>query len=497
MKKLLYIALAVAAISCSKEKPIIDNTPAEEPQDGMITVTFSASVNETKATVSDAGAFTWKTGDRIAVYDENSHKFYPFDLSSGNGENTATFTGQFDAADYKFTKAYYPGNPFDFSSTYENAETVTIPSLATHGPSNGLIPLFGEVTGAGTLSFDYLTAIVKVSVDRIPRNTQYAVLKATNNIAGTFDVNSKTITSNGSKEIALSTNGVTGPQTFIFPVPAGENAVTFELRDGLHGAVLFTTGSDKAKTVTFKAPSLYYNNVTVPVCVYVNYTEPWVDGQTPYIYFRGNEDESAGYDINWPGSVIPTSGDWDVSHLAIGYRKVAYDLASVNTNSSTKATLVVHINWENYLSGEPYGDLYRVEVPLVDITNDLFIMVRPVYSQATSKIYFRNWSTNGWITKVWAGYTDDFGGASITDAWPGTLLSSMSSEWLGRSQYPYITADSGKWIKFKGNNKPEGNGENPNDKFIEVKNNKNTLVTLRDDDNTTCFDFGIAEVIFN
>ena len=495
MKKILLFACAVAAIACAKEAPVQENTPVDENKTEMITVTFTASVNETKATVSDGGAFTWKTGDRIAVYDENTRKFYPFDLSSGNGENTATFSGQFDAADYKFTKAYYPGNPFDYSATYSNAEEVTIPSIATHS-TQGLIPLAGTVTGTGTLSFDYLTAVVKVSVDRIPRNTQYAVLKATNNIAGTFNLSSKTITSNGSKEIALNTNGVTGPQTFVFPVPAGSNAVTFELRDGLHGAALFTTGSENAKTVTFKAPSLYYNNVTVPVCVYVNYSEPWVDGETPYIYFRGNEAEAAGYDsgYGWPGSVIPSSGNYDVAHLAIGYRKVAYDLASVNTNSSTTATMVVHINWDNSASGEPYGDLYRIEVPNVDITNDLFITVRPVSSQGTSKIYFRNWSSNGWITKVWAAYNDNW--SNITDAWPGTSLDSMSSENLGRSQYPYITADSGRWIEFKGVNN-DGSAYNPNNKVVEVKDNKNTLVTLRDDDNTTAFDFGIAEVTFN
>ena len=72
----------------------------------------------------------------------------------------------------------------------------------------------------------------------------------------------------------------------------------------------------------------------------------------------------------------------------------------------------------------------------------------------------------------------------------------MSSEWLGRSQYPYITANSGKWIEFKGVNN-DGTAFNPNNKVVEVKNNKNTLVTLRDNDNTTAFDFGIAEVTFN
>ena len=100
----------------------------------------------------------------------------------------------------------------------------------------------------------------------------------------------------------------------------------------------------------------------------------------------------------------------------------------------------------------------------------------------------------GWIKKVWAGYTDDFGGGNITAAWPGTSLSSLSSEKLNdTTTYPYITADAGKWIKFKGVN-DNGTSSIKNDKYIEVKATKNTLVTLKDDDDTWTFDFGIATI---
>ena len=116
----------------------------------------------------------------------------------------------------------------------------------------------------------------------------------------------------------------------------------------------------------------------------------------------------------------------------------------------------------------------------------------PVTEQATSKVYVRNWTTDGWATKAAAGYTGDYGGASIF-AWPGTLISGLKTEYLDATCYSYFTADSGKKIWAKACN-DTGSSESPSDINIEIKNNKNTLLTLKDEDKSTAWDFGIAQI---
>ena len=489
MKKILVFAAALfAALSCTKEAPVQDNTPSDNGN--LVKVTFTASVDDTKAGISDAGAFTWHTGDQIAVFDAKTGTYYPFSLEGNGGTKIGTFSASLSGnATYQFNKAYYPCSLVTLNTAGQSADVITIPGSTTYCAEAGsLIPLVGEVENE-SLVFSYLTATVKVTANRIPADAVKAVLSATNAISGAFNASTGAITGTG-KSIALNfTKGsLSGAQTFTFPVPAGSNAVTFSLVNEANED-LFTTGSSNAKTVSFSAPSLYNNTVTVPVSVYVNYTEPWDAGNdpTPYIYLYGN----AG-NTGWKNTPINTGNNF--THSGKQYQKVAANVSNLNSGSETTATVIVHIGYDNDASGVPYSDLYRVVKSGVTITDDVYLTVAPVTNQTTAKIYFRNWSTNGWIKKVWAGYTDDFGGGNITAAWPGTSLSSLSSEKLNdTTTYPYITADAGKWIKFKGVN-DNGTSSIKNDKYIEVKATKNTLVTLKDDDDTWTFDFGIATI---
>ena len=461
MKKILLFACAVAAIACAKEAPVQENTPVDENKTEMITVTFTASVNETKATVSDAGAFTWSATDRIAVYDEKTQKFYPFDLTSGAGANTATFTGQFNAADYKFTKAYYPGDYLvNLGATGVDPDVVTIPFSATHSTAgaNGLIPLVGEVTDGGTLSFDYLTAVVKVSVDRIPRNTQYAVLKATNNIAGTFDVDSKTITS-GSKEIALNIYGVSGPQTFVFPVPAGSNAVTFELRDDLNGAALFTTGSDKAKTVTFKAPSLYYNSVTVPVSIYVRNVSNWDNFQGYYYTTTGSSSSNSTWGTDALGS--ETFG-----YLSYNYTRI--------TLPSAETGKVGNVVFHNYKSSDE-SPVERVQIENITLDNDYYFTIWDDFSYRVYVCDGLSWdggNLRAW-KDGWECFTGVKDGVGPTNNGTATLMLENYNNytfkyWNGIDSndtfyYQYYKSDNSEMTNSYGISRPKGNNNNGQD----------------------------------
>ena len=493
MKKLLYIALAVAAIACSKQQPVIDNdTPAEE-QDGLITVTFSASVNESKADVTNAGVFTWSGGDRIAVYDENTGTYYPFDIVGQGGSTTASFSAQLNAADYKFTKAVYPYHLASYRTEGMSADEVVIPENPGFGTTS-FIPLVADVVN-GALAFDYLTAVVKVTVDRIPSRAGWVRLKSTNPISGTMSLSTKTIASEGSHNSIYVGIDENSSHTFYFPVPAGENAVTFEILDnGMdinHSAVIFTTGESNAKTVTFKAPSLYYNNVTVPVNVYARFEDPWhVANSKPYIYFA-----NAYANTGWDAYEIPTSGDYDVAFLANGYYKIPVDLSALRVNNSTIAKIIVHINQENHVDGYCFGDMYSVKREAVNITNDLYIRVLSDY-QSTAKIYIDNRSNNGGIYNMQARYTEP-----DTKFWGwGDFMQYTGTEFVGAGTNSFHVLEAN--LNTMGNGgiglSFGGNWDYAGEYWVKPSSTENVMVLLYD----TCAqtrhqNFGIAKMEIN
>lgn len=490
-KHILFVFLAIAAIACSKENQAVEEAPVAD-KDGKITVTFTASVNETKAMVSDGGAFTWSAGDRIAVYDEDTGTYYPFDIQGEGGSTTATFSAQLDAANYRFTKAVYPESLVSMNTSGQSADEVVIPEYVGFNRTS-YIPLVAEVVN-GTLSFEYLTAVVKITVDRLPGQAKWVRLKGINPIVGTMNLSTKSIASEGSSNQIYTEIGENAGHTFYFPVPSGQNAVTFEILDGgtsvSNSAVLFTTGEDNAKTVTFKAPSLYLNEVKVPINVYVNYSEPWVQNATPYIWFY-----NGGYntgDIN--SCPIPTSGDYDVAFLAIGYYKVNVDLSVFTDQGLHAANVMVHNGYDNDPSGVPYGDLYQI-TKLVNIDNDLYIRVMPASGLTTSKVYFRNWSTNGWITNLHAWIESDNDIPLLGD-WPGKPLNDMTREYVNFMEYPYIEVSAGTKIGYIGTG-DNGNSRTNGDKYVQTEANKNTLVTLNDDDTSWSFDFPVATMQVN
>ena len=185
MKKYYYIlALATACLAaCSSDDEVLNNEIVNnEPVQPVVTY-ISADVNEnatTRGSVDGStAAFTWNTGDKIAVYTTDGYKISNGLADSYNGINAATFafTDMTDANRANF--AIYPaslvwdgssirsGSASDFTST---SLKLTLPASYTlEEVQNDVSPTPMIATNApgGNLSFKALCPLLRVTGQEI------------------------------------------------------------------------------------------------------------------------------------------------------------------------------------------------------------------------------------------------------------------------------------------------------------------------------------------
>lgn len=127
MKKyfILFAAICAAvAVSCTPKELAID-TPVEEGVSDvkMIPITITASFEGTKADMVDV-AWTWKEGDKLAVYDGTDKREFTLDASAA-GTAVAKFTGEV-AETYTSLQAVFP-----YEAAGAAFDTPLIPAVQT------------------------------------------------------------------------------------------------------------------------------------------------------------------------------------------------------------------------------------------------------------------------------------------------------------------------------------------------------------------------------
>lgn len=494
MKKIsiVFFALALIICSCSKEQ---DTNLLISNQDTNV-VSFKAFFEgedpETKLGINTStGILNWADGDAIAVQ-MTDDTFVPFTYSSSTKEFSATL-GAKQVKDGGV--AYYP------ATIAKNGApgSVNLPESYTIGADATVCPPMSATVNLGdkALSLKHLGGILSVKVSYVPADADKLVLTVPGNVVtGTFSVtddaddyisaktgNDGTVTINFTKGIF----GTTAREFFIpVPVTTFTGGFTADFKNEAN-ETLYTHSTSRSNITAARASIKRMAELTVPISIYVNYTEPWEEGQTAYAYSYGTDAGGVQYSA-WPGETISSGAA--VTHSSKTYNKIVFDASRMN---STKAKIIFNINWNNDNKGNPYGDAYRAVITDLELNHDIYLTVAPVTSQATSKIYVRNWTTNSWATKVAAGFTKDYNSGANIYAWPGTLLSNLSTEYLGDNSYSYFTVQSGTWIWSKACN-DDGSNESPDNIYIEIKNNKNTLLTLKDGNTSTAWDFGVAQI---
>lgn len=192
MKKYLIICATLLMAACSREgiiitKEVADEVVVEEPQpaeDPAEKVTYiEAKSEKTKASIDDAtAAFTWNTGDKVAVY-AGGYKISD-DLSStydGQGSATFAFSGSeaFDDAD-RANFAVFPASLAYDGNGNLYASDVTASSLKVNLPASyTLAQVQGEVSPVpmiatnapnGGLTFKNICALVRLTVNNISKD---------------------------------------------------------------------------------------------------------------------------------------------------------------------------------------------------------------------------------------------------------------------------------------------------------------------------------------
>ena len=260
MKRIILYAAALSVfVGCTKE---IDNTipsPSKDTPVGEEVITIYANVNQTKTTVDGSGVFSWSDSETIATIDKESDVKRIFEVVS---TTDGTFTGTHGVGgelSFAVSPADFVSNMIDLSG--DVSYRITLPTAVNNyvpGTTNAVMVAGAPEVVSSNFKFTFYQAasLMKFSFTNIPIGTKSFVLTMDQNIAGYWDLDSKSgveldgaYISEGSKTVALNlSSAVASPgQSMVFCVPvptANYNSFKVQLLDA-SGVVL----SGKRKTL--------------------------------------------------------------------------------------------------------------------------------------------------------------------------------------------------------------------------------------------------------
>lgn len=232
MKRIVFIcAVAALAFSCSKGQL---NTPRM--------VEWAFETDYTKASIDDSGAFQWKQGDRIDVWDAASASFVPFTTIAGKGRfvamapDNASFSGA----------AFYP------SGIGGSVSSISLPaSYATPEEATASFPMYATVNqGDNLLHFKHLGATVAITVTGVqPELTRLELRSATTALSGNFDLaeeaGNKVIRQKSGESAAVVHFSLAqeGTVSVTLPVPVGTYPISICLGNDSNHALLVVSSS--------------------------------------------------------------------------------------------------------------------------------------------------------------------------------------------------------------------------------------------------------------
>lgn len=268
MKRIvLFITAVLLFAGCAKEQLV-----EERSYTGPVTVvsaTFeSLSNGATKASVTDAGAFTWQNGDKAAFTVASGSSY----LTGTNSSTTATAVFSINGSP-SFTSssfAFYPSDLTTGKSTSSLAVKVPATREWVNGQTN--VAMYGvKVENEASFNFSHMGGLVRVRVNNVPTNARKFVFKTPDyKISGDFTVEEES----GYKVIKTKTHETENPvpeseQTytltwttaptpentmdFYIPLPLGTyaNGFAFKFLDGTDAEILSKTSS-QSETIARK-----------------------------------------------------------------------------------------------------------------------------------------------------------------------------------------------------------------------------------------------------
>ena len=489
MKKIIIILSAIIAVcGCSKEQSV--GLLTNDNSNGIVsfTATFEGAGDpDTKVGINANGYLCWVDGDTIAV-----------ELTDGT---FATFT--LDTSTMKFTaslgdkkvkdggKAYYP------ASIATSSTSVTLPATYTASVSDGLAivkcPMVGTVNlGASSLNLTHLGGILSVKVSHVPADATKLILTATDkDVTGEFEVANDIITAGTSgtnKTVTLTFNagdfGNTATEFFIpVPVTTFNSGFTVDFKNASNES-LYSNATTKTSISVARAHIKRMAELAVQKYLYVSYDGAWDNFEgnttTTYGFVENASDSDDILTSGLPGDAVNMSG------TTYTHKSKSYIRFKDITDFQNTCNLIFHINWNNSDGGNPYADCLRAVLNNVEFSGDTYIRVAVPDSPASFKVYIRNWSSSGYMNRVyvWNSAT----GAYIINAWPGADFKNPSysyQESLNGTTYTYVPVPSNTNIGIKGVYETGGNTDNQlsnkyyNDSSDQINGKKNVLYTMK------------------
>ena len=253
MKKYLFIIAAAAMCmlaACSKEKEQIiseENVPAVKHLPGWTYISALAGDESGKASIDGtSAAFSWNTGDRIAVFSGSTYHLSDALASNFDGTNSAEFAFDGDIEADRANFAIYPASlVLDGTSVRTGCEgdytadylTIMLPgsyTLAEVQDNVSPTPMIAVNAPGSGLSFKSVCALVRISVKNVPKDA--ACLKVCfpgkrvqgyfsleNFVAGTDGVIVEPSSDEGDDTITITDLGISSFTDLVVnvPVPTG------------------------------------------------------------------------------------------------------------------------------------------------------------------------------------------------------------------------------------------------------------------------------------
>ncbi len=269
---LLFAALGIFSVSCQQEMEFVE-------EETISSVTFTAVAEDqpdTKATLDNTenpATFLWQTDDAIrACVTKDTQKSYKGHLISGENSNFATF-GNFSIS-IVGTTLNYALFPYDYSGQSSVSFPAEIDGYVSGSLFTPMIavpaePFLVEASAEyNNLYFNHAGGALKFTVKAMPIGVNSVVFTANENIAGTYNINTATVSaatvksgdwtsgspSNTSKTITYTFPVLNTVQDMVFYVPVPADV---ELTTSLSVEVIATTGSVQTFTKTFKESTSY------------------------------------------------------------------------------------------------------------------------------------------------------------------------------------------------------------------------------------------------
>ena len=257
MKNLKYIlhsvavlAVATLATACSSEDELTDNTSGTKA-----TVTLTAYQPSTRVRFDKDGNGYWQAGDKIGVWSNGDSEFEYFDITSGAGEASATFSHDYSATKVEVGK--YAVYPYDSSHkmngdtlifylphrySYSKVDQTLFP--ADKDGNSFKMPMYGTITN-NEVAFKHLGGVICLVIDKMVSDsgnyTYVDVISSNNQLYGDFKAcltdstpDIKTSPSSSKRCVKFSGAKVTEGQRGVFylPVATGNYDLTIRVYNG-------------------------------------------------------------------------------------------------------------------------------------------------------------------------------------------------------------------------------------------------------------------------